>query len=152
MSKPTKAERTHRFFNRMSELGFSFEEANALRRIEMILHRWFEMECGIDNPMGGTTAIERDETSDKPFLRVMFQPRVGPYVDRSTPCADREKGARKRLAAIMERHPGLWAYVQTDPRGCALYIGRKDDMANGAGFNPESLHSAYNRGVAVCID
>ena len=63
---------------------------------------------------------------------------------------DKAAGARKRLAAIMQKydgangHPALTAYVQTDPRGCALYLIRPGDVPAG-----KSVESYYSRGVAV---
>jgi hypothetical protein len=59
--------------------------------------------------------------------------------------ADREKGAQKRLAAIMARYPELWAYQQGDPRGCALYVGKQADLN---GRDVDSLYSTL--GVAIC--
>jgi hypothetical protein len=44
--------------NRLQEAGFSFEDASALRRISMTLHRWHELECGDSNDYG-SWAIER---------------------------------------------------------------------------------------------
>lgn len=44
------------------------------------------------------------------------------------PIADREKGAIKRLDAMMQGKSHLWYYIQSDPRGCALYIGRNEDL------------------------
>ena len=61
------------------------------------------------------------------------------------PVPDREAGARKRLAAIMKRYPALTAYVQTDPRGCALYLLRPGDVPAGA-----EPRECYTRGIAVC--
>ena len=57
---------------------------------------------------------------------------------------DRERGALKRLAALMKGRSGLWFYHQGDPRGCALYVGKVADL----GGLP--VDQAYNRGVAVC--
>ena len=57
---------------------------------------------------------------------------------------DRETGARKRLDAIMAKHTPLSAYVQTDPRGAALYILRPGDVPVGA--DPDAY---YNRGVCI---
>lgn len=57
---------------------------------------------------------------------------------------DREAGALKRLAKIMARYPSLQSYVQTDPRGCALYILRPGDVPAG-----ENAESYYTRGIAV---
>ena len=58
--------------------------------------------------------------------------------------ADRETGARKRLAEIIKHYPGFQAYVQTDPRGCALYILRPEDVPTDA-----DVSSCYTRGIAV---
>jgi hypothetical protein len=66
------------------------------------------------------------------------------YVDRRYPVADKETGARKRLAAIMAKYPTLTAYVQGDPRGCALYILTVDQLESEHGID-----SIYTRGVAV---
>ena len=57
---------------------------------------------------------------------------------RRGPIADRERGALKRLKAIMARYPGFEAYVQTDPRGASLYI-------LPAGITADN----YSRGIAV---
>ena len=58
--------------------------------------------------------------------------------------ADRERGALKRLEAIMANHKSLIAYNQGDPRGAAIYILRKDQLAKS-----EDISSVYNRGIAV---
>lgn len=126
-------------FKRLGDMGFSYEEAQALRRIEMTLSRWFEGECGDGNDHA-SWCIERDETTQRPFKAIY--PHAGkPY---RHPIADREAGAMKRLQAIMALHVGCVPYVQTDPRGCALYILRKDIQTG------EKLDSIYTRGVAVC--
>ena len=122
---------------RLQQLGISWNDAMALRRISMTLHRWFELECG-----DGRQWIERDEVTNKPYLYI-----DGNYLDpkpRRYATADRETGARKRLAAIMTKYPELLAYVQTDPRGAALYILRTSDIPAG-----EAVECVYNRGVAV---
>ena len=58
---------------------------------------------------------------------------------------DRERGALKRLAKIMERYPTLKAYVQGDPRGAALYILRPGDVPEG-----KDADAYYSRGIVVC--
>jgi hypothetical protein len=127
-------------------LGFTYTEANALRRISMTLRRWFERECGDANG----NCIERDETTGKPFCTFGN----GPGLRGRYPVADREAGARRRLAAIMEsRKRRLVAFVQTDCRGAALYILRKSDVRAQARHSGQSesevIASGYNRGVAV---
>lgn len=138
--KDTKAMRTGRFFDSMSKLGFTWDEANRLSRIELTLHRWGELCCGNGDDYK-SWGIERDEETGKPFMCVY------PHNGKSyrTPIADREAGALRRLANIMANHPELWSYHQGDPRGCSLYVGRKSDV------NGHELNSVYSRGFAVCI-
>jgi len=129
---------------RLQALGISWDDSCALRRISMTLQRWFEFECGTGE--GQTTwSIERDgdEPDSKPFMRVQF-PTSNGYHDSRRPYPDKENGARKRLAAIVARYPGLSAFVQGDPRGCALYILKPGDVPEG-----ESASGFYTRGVAV---
>jgi hypothetical protein len=124
----------------LQSLGFTSEEAEQLRRISMALHRWHELECGTDNG-----CIERDETTGKPYW-------LNSYTMKRSPMADRENGALKRLAAILARvnvqRAGkvgpLSAYIQTDPRGAALYIIRPGDVPQG-----EDVAAYYNRGICV---
>jgi hypothetical protein len=83
---------------------------------------------------------------------------------RRHPIADRETGARKRLVKIIEARNVraalvspktgnldadktricVDAYIQTDPRGAALYIIRPGDVPEGAGVS-----SCYSRGICV---
>jgi hypothetical protein len=136
----TKREREdrNRMLDAMYKLGFSSEEATTLRRISMTLRRWFEMECGTENDYGTSFAIERGAMVDgsfssdpdgKPFLRIAYNKAKIYHIDHH-PTADKEKGARKRLYAIMARHPTLAAYVQTDCRGNALYLYKKAALRN----------------------
>jgi hypothetical protein len=117
--------------------GISFEDALALRRISMTLHRWHEGECGDSNG----TAIERDEVTGKPYCTYD----LGQNGKRGRSLIpDREGGALRRLANIMKAYPTLSYYVQGDPRGAALYILRLGDIPQGA-----SVDSCYSRGIAV---
>lgn len=138
-------------------LGFTREEAEALRRISMTLHRWAEKECG-----DGNGCIERDEETGKTFW-------LNSFSGRRYPIADKETGARKRLEAIIARRNAritndsskeaeqnihatcaaklageVSAYIQGDPRGAALYILRPGDVPEG-----KSADGYYNRGICV---
>ena len=165
----------------LQSLGFTAEEAEQLRRISMTLQRWFEHECNGD--------IQRDETSGVTY-RHYGHNSSGPFLTTRT--ADRETGAKKRLAKILARRnsdevrhtscatcgldiegiapfsewrdrgnntgdehhkhapaqDGSWgsmsAYIQTDPRGAALYIIRPGDVPPGS-----SVDSCYSRGICV---
>ena len=134
----TKAEFMRRLhlINALTGLGFTEEEANKLRTISNTLRRWFERECGTD-----AGAIERDEQTGKPF----FNNGRG----RRWPVSDLEAGARKRLAAIIAARNGRqWfhvsTYIQTDPRGAALYILRPGDVPDG-----KDADAYYSRGICV---
>jgi hypothetical protein len=129
----TKSESLRRFTLErylILSLGFTSDEAAALRRISNTLRRWHELECGTD---GGF--IERDEATGKPYWLTDS--------GRRWPMADREAGALRRLQKIMEGRP-LSYFVQTDPRGAALYILRPSDVPEGL-----SVESCYTRGVCV---
>lgn len=130
----TKKERIARIYARASEMGLSYHETSALIKIERTLHRWAELECGT-----ARGCIERDETTGIPCL-------VNPNTDFRYPIPDREKGALKRLSALFKSHPKLVPYHQTDPRGCALYVLRAEDIREG-----ESINAVYTRGLAMCV-
>ena len=135
--------------NTLITLGFTPDEADALRRISLTLSRWAEHECD------GT--IERDETrGNRPFWS---NPNTGRHF--VAPAADRERGAVKRLKAIFDARvaretnpdgirsplwlqPVLSYYIQGDPRGAAVYIIRPGDMPDGA-----DVDSYYARGIAI---
>lgn len=122
----------HAIATMLGRFGIGYDDAIALRRISMTLQRWSELECGDDRG----NAIEHDETTGKPFMTYDR----GSNGERGRyPVADREAGALKRLAAIMVRYPHISCYVQTDPRGAALYIGKPEDMND----------RTYSNGVAV---
>jgi hypothetical protein len=141
----TKRELTRRIHqdNTLIGLGFTAEEAESLRRISMTLHRWYERECG-----DGHGCIERDETTNRPYWRPYWHQAMS---GRRYPIQDRERGAEKRLKAIVDRrndenpeHVPLSYYLQTDPRGASLYLIRPGDVPYGA-----SVESYYSRGVCV---
>ena len=117
-------------FMALARLGISDADAATLVRASATLHTWHEHECN--------GAIQRDETNGRPYwYSVKDGRKIGPT-------SDREAGALKRISATLARYPGLTAYVQGDPRGCALYILRPGDVPEGC--DPDSY---YSRGIAV---
>jgi hypothetical protein len=125
---------------RLERLGITPDDALALRRISMTLHRWYELECGT-----GDGCIERDEATGVPYWYNANSRYLGANDRRAySRIPDRERGALKRLGAIMARYPGLSYHVQTDPRGCALYLLRPGDVPEG-----EDPDAYYSRGVPV---
>ncbi len=134
---------TIEMISRVKNLGFSLDEALKLRRISMTLSRWNELECGDGNNYG-SWAIERDEETEVPYM-VHHHYRHGNGQDSvsRTRISDREKGALKRLDAIMANHPDLVRYHQGDPRGASLYIVKRSDL------NGSDIHANYTKGVAI---
>lgn len=126
----------------LQRAGIAYDDAVTLRKIAMTLHRWHELECGTD-----AGHVERDESTDKPVFCYPAPIEHGArreWVVRRHPIADREAGALRRLKRVMARYPALQAYVQTDPRGAALFILRPGDVPAG-----EDGSSYYSRGIAV---
>lgn len=124
---------------RAMKCGLIEEDAIALRRIALTLHRWFELECGLGDE--ATYYVERGENGEGT-----------PHMKRADhrgikdlgPTPDRETGARKRLAKMMQRYPHLHAYIQTDPRGGTIYLVREGDVPAG-----QDVGAYYSRGVFI---
>lgn len=95
--------------------NFGTEHARTLRRAQLTLHRWAELECG-----DGYRLIERDEKTGKPFCTNYAARTLHPARPYSIP--DRERGALARVEQVCKA-AGLYWYHQTDPRGCSLYVG-----------------------------
>jgi hypothetical protein len=116
-------------------ISLTIEDMAALRRCEVTLHRWGELECGDGNDYA-SWAIERDETTGKPYM-VTYR-HDGNGAGHRQPIADREAGALKRAAKICQRN-GLHLYHQTDPRGVQLYVAKEPltdkNYTNGAACN-----------------
>jgi len=64
--------KTYELLSRLANRGINvdFDVAHTLRRAELTLHRWAELECGDGNDCA-SWAIERDE-SGKPFRHVYY--------------------------------------------------------------------------------
>ena len=152
MTKSEALRYTHQE-NSLLSLGFTRDEAEALRRISMTLHRWFEHECN------GAIQRDGDNGDGLPFW---YNTHTGRKVGR---VPDREAGAMKRLTAIVaarnvraaepadgsddcflqrQAKRAVTAYIQGDPRGCALYILRPGDVPDG-----ERADCYYSRGISV---
>lgn len=149
-----EAERLTRQADALRALGFTRDEAEALRRISMTLRRWYELECG-NSDAYRSWAIERDDDTEKPYM--VTHAHHGPPRTIRTAIADREKGAVRRLQAIVnarnarrqfvagQEMPGpIEFYLQTDPRGAALYLIRPGDVPEGG-----DVSGYYTRGVCV---
>ena len=120
---------------RLRMAGFSSDDAWALRRCSMTLHRWFEREC--------IGEIEEDEDG-RAWGLYMHGERLYMHGERRYRIPNRRAGAERTIKAIMFRYPTMRAYIQTDPRGCSLYILREGDVPEG-GRDREY----YSRGIPV---
>lgn len=133
---------TLEMLNRLTGAGITLPDASALRRISMTLHRWHELECGDGNDYGSWAIVHDDNGAPYLEWHHYLHGKGKDYVTH-TRIPDREKGARKRLDKIMARYPDFVAYVQTDPRGCALYLVPRDVIGN------DDISCVYTRGIAV---
>lgn len=138
--KETKLDRQLRFYSRLETLGINRHGANRLLKAERALQRWAEAECGNSNEWA-SWHIERDETTGKPFSVTI--PHRGDSKARRHPIRDMERAALRWAAEVCEPLGLVW-YHQGDPRGCALYVGKRE-MLGGL-----SAEQAHNRLVAVC--
>jgi hypothetical protein len=120
---------------RIGRLGvsLSFDQANTLRRAEITLHRWAELECGDANEYA-SWGIERDSETDKPYMCRY----ANNGKNNKWRIPDREAGALRRVRQVC-KDAGLHFYHQTDPRGCALYVSNEPLPDND-----------YTRGIACC--
>jgi hypothetical protein len=116
-------------------IAADFDDANTLRRAQIALHRWAELECGDGNDHM-SWSIERDDATNIPY-RCVYPHRNG--IMRRYRIADKEAGALRRVAAICKRL-GVHFYHQGDPRGCALYVSAEPIKDND-----------YTRGIACSI-
>ena len=137
MTKTEALRRAHQQ-NTLQQLGFTNEQVNSLRRISMTLRRWYELECGTD-----AGSVERDEQlTGKTYWRNANTGKLSPFPDRET-------GAINRLSRIVAsrnaRQPEpINYYLQTDPRGAALYLLRPNDVPEG-----KEPAAYYSRGICV---
>lgn len=109
------------------------DHAETLRKAELTLHRWHELECGADNGRGSTVIVERDDEGN-PYTVVHSGVRTYRYRR-----PDHEKGAIHRVADVCAAL-GLHYYVQGDPRGCALYVS-----------NEPLTDQNYSNGIPCCM-
>ena len=124
----------------LSAMGLDTYEIDKLRRISMTLRAWGERLCNEDI-----------QEADKGRTYRCWADARDNYRVHQTRIPNLGGGALRRLAAMMKARKGLWYYHQTDPRGAALYIGRKARIPKGSGKAARErwIDSNYSSGVAV---
>ena len=122
-------------------LNFTDDEVSSLRRLSARLRLWYERECNGE--------VARSETDGRTY-EVHVHNSPGGKIRRH-PTRDHERSSERRLASIIAARnarvpdvPPVYTYLQTDPRGAALYIMRAGDVPNG-----EHVESWYSRGIVV---
>lgn len=96
-------------------IAATLEQAHILRRAQLTLHRWHEQECGDGNGHCSWCIVTDDD--GRTFREI--HPNNGKSYRYRIP--NRHAGAVRRVAALCAEM-GLHHYVQSDPRGCALYV------------------------------
>jgi hypothetical protein len=117
--------------NLNSKLGLGLDELDVLCRCERQLNLFFTRELSGE--------IRREEITDIPYYHSTFDGR------KLYRARDTEKSARKRIAKIIRSAPGLAAYIQTDPRGCCLYIYRVSELGDR---KIDEIHSSIGYAIA----
>lgn len=120
---PSTLRESAEVFAGLARLGISAPHALILCRAARTLHTWSERECNGN--------IQRDETTGKCHYYYTRGPRAGDRISGPA-IPDRESGALRRIAAVLQAYPGLAFHHQGDPRGAPLYIYRVADLRPGA--------------------
>ena len=125
----------HRVLASLIGLSLEPDDALALIRASRRLSRFSELECNGE--------IQRDENTGIPYYCSVYS---GKRLGRAR---DTESAALKKVNNIMVKYPDLFFYHQGDPRGAALYIGKKADLKRWGdrGIEIDSVYSTI--GVAV---
>ncbi len=101
--------------NNRFNILLDWEDCFTLRRASLILRKWYENECN-------HYIFEKD---GKTYKEVQTNKSSYTYQIKNM-----EKGAIKRIDAICKKYKNLNYFIQTDPRGTALYLSNKPIKAN----------------------
>ncbi len=107
-----------------------------MRRISMTLRRWHEREC---DDSYWCLVRGRMVDGDFEYDDDAYEKHAGASGRTCyTRVPDWERIAHEQLGAIISTIKGdlLSAYIQTDPRGCALYILRPGDAYSPPHYQP----------------
>ena len=165
MTKQERADR-NRVDASLIALGFSQGECNKLRRISEDLHTWYEMECNYCIMTGFMRDGEFVECSNREECKELGST-CKAYIQRSgqspitlIPDSEHlEKKATKQLDAMIQDHnasgkPLVAYYLQTDPRGAALYIipmARYEEYCTMTNRKSDGQFDAIYISVGICV-
>lgn len=116
-------------------LNLEADDILFLTKIERTLQRWAERESGNStDSMAYWVEVDDDgkawEVRDIWGINKQFRYRI----------PNMEASALRKLSAFC-KDKGLYAYHQSDPRGCQLYISREHELT----------HENYTGGIAVFL-
>lgn len=116
-----------------AKLGVVASDFRKLCQLERALHKWGEDYCNGD--------VFLDEETGQAFRHF----KLTDYSPEATlPTDNREVSALASVASVMSAYPALWFFHQSDPRGCALYVGRRKGCDMSA---LDCNYSSWGQGV-----
>lgn len=124
----------------LATLGITPEDAARLRRISSSLRNSFEFSCCYDESQAAQEKRSRREEN----LEAKARQIVAEAWAEANPQPECRQTEILRAASMLPKAPAV--YVQTDPRGCALYVVPAETIAR---FPGQPLDSIYSQGIAV---
>ena len=131
-----------RLENKLCNLGFTLYEVKDLVRISRRLNKFYDSNVYFHEDLGyyvrhydiETTVY--DQEKQKYFKK---------FTSKEVKVRDYETGRIKALKEIMKDKPELNYFIQTDPRGCSLYIYKKEALKEDTDI--ESVYSSISIAV-----
>jgi hypothetical protein len=167
MTKQERADK-NRVDASLIALGFSKDECNKLRRISNTLRRWYELNCNEDMRQGfmrdgilvdcaNPEECKRLGQTCKTYITKYATMRGGK--DFTFAIRNNETAAIKRLDAMISKNNAAGKtlvayYLQTDPRGAALYVipmSRYEDYCGQTNRKPDGKFDAIYTSVGICV-
>lgn len=107
-------------------LGVAAADFRKLCRLERLLHKWGEDVCN------GVVSVGEGGEAYRHFGATNYS------ASGDFPINNDETFVLLKVKALLQKYPALWFYHQGDPRGCALYVGKRE------GCDVPSLESHYS--------
>ena len=128
-----KRQKTAAFFDRMTNLGFSHAETDALLKAERALSRFAELECGISDA-NRSVSVFRDEETGRPFYRVESTASAMNGRSARNPSGTRRRPHCKPLRGYWKANPAFQLTIRQTRAGflctsCALATSKLGRMS-----------------------